>query len=312
MSDSSLYEKLGFDFQPEKRQSYLDELAYVAEHYKTALGSEDQTKEPDRPQQNMRAIAANFKNQEVVELAPHQAFPLDEKLFAELNVGMSPNVKSLLQQFNFYKVDFPIVLKSPWGFSGLYCSVQFNPERPERERPVAHQIFPDQEWQTILHAWQGLEVGLDTNLEFKLAPAALEVLSQIKDAALKASIESKIASQSGLILGPFNYYIRRPKITTKGRDFYQVWWDLIGEDQITQTEPRLGVILKVPKNIQQVDVKAELLVVRSTSFSTLLHDLWDLLSTPAQNFFKSGAPVWREKEFSNITASASAYGALGG
>lgn len=300
MSIDSLYADLGVDFQLEDRQAYLEELAYVARYYKTSLGSGEQEEKRNVQLQTIEEIAANFK-QEVVEFAFRQVVPLEETLFNKLNLETPPYIDYLLQRFNFFKVDFPITLRSHWGFTRLKCSVEFNPDDRQAERPVAFQIFPDQEWQEVFHAWQSLAIGLDANLEFKLAPQLLETLSELQP-SLKTTLEPKIASKTGLIVGPFDYYIRRPKIKTTGRDYYKVWWDLEGKDQITQTEPRLGVVLKVPKNTTRVDVKGELLAIRPFTSFTILHDLWDLISTPAQNYFKSGAPVPAKKTFEDITA----------
>ncbi len=302
MSVDSLYAELGVDFQPNDRQIFLQELADVAYAYKTPLGSEAKTKNDSN---RLIELVAEL-GREVAEFSPKLAIvPLRKKLFADLHLKIPPYIANLLKRFHFYLVDFPITLfpKPGWGFERLECRVEFNPDHSSTERPVAYQIFPHEEWQDIINAWQDLTVGLDENFEFKADSAQpTEQLLNLSPPA-KAAIELKMAGKAGLILGPFNHYVRRPKILSRGRGNVKVMWRLEGEEKIMQTEPRLGVVLQVPKHVSRIDAIGALAVFRNFHFFTSeLRDVLDFLSKPAKNFLKSGAPGTDKKLWNDIVA----------
>jgi len=302
MNIDRLYAELGVDFQPNDRQMFLQELADVAHSYKTQLGSKAQAGEDS---DHLLELTSEL-GKEVAEFSPKlSVLPLKKTLFTDLKLEMPPYTVNLLKRFNFYLVDFPITLfpRPGWGFVRLECRVEFNPGRPSAERPIAYQIFPHEEWQDILHAWQSLAVGLDENFEFKIDSAQLPEQQLNLNVPAKAAIELKMAGKMGLILGPFNYYVRRPKILSQGRGNVKVMWRLEGEEQIMQTEPRLGVVLQVPKHVSRVDAIGAMAVFRTFHFFTAeLGDLLDFLSKPTKNFLENGAPATDKKPWDDITA----------
>jgi len=302
MSIDSLYAELGVNFQPNDRQMFLQELAGVANAYRTTLGSEEKTEEDS----NRLLKLVDELGKEVAELSPIlSVVPLKKKLFTDLQLKTPPYIANLLKRFNFYLVDFPITLFSRpgWGFRRLECRVEFNPDLPCTERPVAYQIFPHEEWRDIVQAWQGLTVGLDEKFEFKIDSAQPKEQMLNLSAPAKAAIELKMAGKAGLILGPFNHYVRRPKILSQGRGNVKVIWRLDGEEQIIQREPRLGVVLQAPKHVSRIDAIGVLSVFRTFHFFTAeLRDVIDFFSEPTKNFLDNSAPATDKKPWDDITA----------
>ena len=304
MSIDNLYAELGIDFQPDDRKMFLQELADVARNYKSSLGSKP-GKQVEEDSAKLQEFAAEL-GKEVAEFSPRlSVVPLRRKLFTDLSMEVPPYIANLLGRFNFYLVDFPITLfpRPGWGFSQLECNVEFNPDRPPTERPVAYQIFPHEEWQEVIHAWQGLTVGLDENLEFKIDPVkAAEKIAGLS-APVKAAVELKTAAKGGLVLGPFDYHVRRPKILSKGRGNVKVYWRLESEEDIMQEEPRLGVVLQVPKEVSRVDVIGAMAATRTFHFFTTgLRHVWELLSGRTKKFLEKGAPVTDSEPWNDITA----------
>jgi hypothetical protein len=168
MSIGDLYAELGVDFKAGDRAKYLQEFADVAHDYQGDLGP---SRNGARDIQ-LQELAAEL-GKDVVEFSPKlTALALNKRLFNDLKLEMPPYIASLLRHYHFYLVNFPIsvVPRPGGGFAQLECILEFNPDRPPAERPVAYQIFPQEEWQPILHAWQGLKVGLNENFEFKVDP----------------------------------------------------------------------------------------------------------------------------------------------
>ena len=301
MSLDNLYAELGVEFQPDERAGFFQELADVARDHSGLLGDK-----PDADGDNMRLenLAKELGN-ERISFAPRPAVvALRPKLLADLHLEAPPYIRQLFQHFNFYLVDFPITLipRPGGGFSQLDCIVEFNPDGAPNKRPVAYQIFPHEEWQEVIHAWQGVTVGIDEKLEFKIDPVqAAGVLSTLS-LPVKAAVELKTAANAGLALGPFDYHIRRPKIISKGRGDAKVYWRLQGEEQVTESEPRLGVVLQVPKDVARVDAIGAVAARRTFHFLTAdLGHLLKYLSEGARRFFEKDAPASDKKSWDDIT-----------
>src|SRR5262249_8638023 len=151
------------DFDAEDRRLCLQELADVARDYKSFLGPGVQSEEPSSQLQRLVAELPR----EVVEFSPLLAVvAIREKLFSKLGLDLPPYMAELFRRFNFYLVQIPITVvpKRGGGFVHLECIVEFNPDLPPAERPTAYQVFPNEEWQDVVRAWQSVEVGIDETL----------------------------------------------------------------------------------------------------------------------------------------------------
>jgi hypothetical protein len=239
------------------------------------------------------------------------AIPLDESIFKDLNLPVPTNLRFLLQQYNFYLVHFPLTLvpHNDWEFDWLECRVAFNQDRPPKEQPVIYQIFPEQEWQEVLHAWESLEVGLDQNLEFKLDPTRIPDLQVILDQLklpVKASIEAKLAGKGGLLMGPFEYRLKKARVISQGRGNMMAIWRLYGKEQVLYREPRLGIVLQVPKSVNVVSAEGRLFVQRTYPMPRFRGDWQDLKTQVAEklhSFIDRGAPLEARRPWPEILPS---------
>jgi len=308
MNADELFTDLGEEVQPDNRQMYLSEFTHIAQSYRRNLGPSAEADPAQRQLEQMLVQLADQLGKEVAEFSPKLlVVPLDTQHFSELHVEAPPYLAKLLERYNFYLVNVPITLvpRPGGGFVRLECIVEFNPDRAAAERPIAYQIFPNEEWQQIMHAWQGLSVGLDEKLEFKVDPIQAAAKLATLELPLKAEIEQKTAGQAGLVVGPFDYDIRRAKIVSKGRGNVKVHWRMEGEGCTTQEEPRLGVVLQVPKEIASLDAIGVLVAYSSFHFFTAnVGDVISLMSSRGADFFKKGAPITNKMIWQSITDAA--------
>ncbi|MBI5298225.1 MAG: hypothetical protein HY869_22330 [Chloroflexi bacterium] len=301
MSMDDLYAELGVNFKPGDRNQYLQEFADVVRDYKVHLGPQENAVRKTQLQE----LAAEL-GKDVVEFSPKlTALALNKRLFGKLGLEIPPYIAELLRQYNFYLVNFPITVvpRPGGGFVQLECILEFNPDQPAAERPVAYQIFPKEDWQPILHAWQGLKVGLNENFEFDVDP--LQAAPQLKklDLPAEAAIKLKAAGRAGLIFGPFEYDIKRPRILSSGQGGVKVYWRMESESEVLYERPHLGVVLQVPKNVTRVDVNGVLKALPTLHlFTADIHNVAGLMSSLAGNFFRKGAPVTHDMPWDDITA----------
>lgn len=303
MSMDDLYAELGIDFRPGDRDKYLLEFADVVRDYKGHLGPPQEKAER---QTQLQELAAEL-GRDMVEFSPKlTVLPLNRRLFTKLGLEVPPYIAELLRQYNFHLVNFPILVvpRPGGGFVQLECILEFNPDQPAEERPVAYQVFPQEAWQPILHASQGLKVGLNENFEFDLDPLqAASPQFQKLDLPVEAAVKLKAAGRAALVLGPFDYDIKRPKVLSRGQGSVKVYWRMESEADILYEQPRLGVVLQVPRNVSRVNVNGALKALPSFHhFSANIHNVADLMSRLGGSFFKKGAPVIHDMPWDDITA----------
>jgi len=307
MSIASLHEELGVDFRPGERGAFLQEMAAVARDYRGLLGDEEAalTAEVDDLSQHIQRLAQELE-EDTAEFSPvRDIVPLRSDHFADHGLDVPAHIADLMRRFDYYLLHIPIVLfaRGGWAFAQLECIIEFNPGRPPNERAVAYQIFPADDWQDVIRASQGLAIGLDENLEFKVDVKRLALELPDLSAEARAKVGTKAAGKAGLVLGPFDYRIRRPRVISKGRGHVKVRWRLEGAEHFEEEEPTLGVVLQVPKDVSQVDVIG---VLKASKDSRALTDdvrhLLPYVRERTRNFLKGGAPLTDALQLTNVTA----------
>jgi hypothetical protein len=308
MAIDNLYAELGLDFRPDERKLFLQEMAAVARDYKSSLGPTDTVRslqEADDLSQHFERLMKTLEESTATFSPVCDIVRLRKKHFADHSLKVPARITDLMRRFDFYLLHVPITLvaKAGWAFIQLDCIIEFNPGRSPAERPVAYQVFPQEEWQDVIRASQGLAVGLDENLEFKVDIGRLEVELPELSAEARAKVGTRAAGKAGLILGPFNYRIRRPKIISRGRGNVQVYWRLESEEHFEEEEPQLGVVLQVPKEVSRVDVIGVLKACRDFhTFTANVRHLLRYLTDRTRNFFELGAPITDELRLTDVTA----------
>jgi len=289
---------LTLGFSPHDRTLFIQELSAAARDCKTSLGST--SGQADEINNQLEALFDKLGS-ESAEFSPVlDVAPLTNALFSKHSLEPPSDIA----RFDFYLLTIPVTLlpKSGWAFRQLECNLCFNADASDQQRPVAHEIFPTSEWIEVFRASQTLSVGLDENLQFKLAPSSFGGGPRLSD-AVQAQVELKSGVKSTLILGPFNYTIRRPKIVAVGKGNVWVSWRLDGEEYFEREVPRFGVVLKVPKSIRRIDVLGTLRAERDFHFFTAdIRYLLKYVREKTRRFWEQGAPVVDKRMWTNITA----------
>jgi hypothetical protein len=299
-AETSSFFDSNIDFSPAERGLFLDELTAAARDHKTVLGGGEPAAATSAEQRLRESIA--LLAQESAEFSPVlEVISLNER---QMGSGKSsPELMELSKRFHFHLINIPVTLvpKPGWGFTQMECSIELNPGRAADERPVAHEIFPKEEWQDMIRASQGLSVGLDEELEFKLDSAEV-IPENIPGVGGSAAAKARLQAKAGLVIGPFEYRIRRPRILSRGRHNVKIYWRLEGEAQFEREEPRLGIVMKTPKTVRHVDVAGALCVAKT--FHTFTADLKVLLKyvrERTRHFFEQGAPLTAQMQWTDIT-----------
>ena len=221
------------NYSLEDREAFLDELAHVVKSHTVSLNLEskiDQDEYTKKLLSRIEEMKQEMVSDDTVRFSPVlQVSPLKKNLFTELGLTIQPFLSQLMRRYDFYYVKIPITIfpKGGWVFEHLECRISMNPNQPSRERPLAYQIFPNSQWETVVKANQELSVGLDENFSFKTPKLPVAFATQ---GLVSADIQLDTNAGARFLLGPFNYIIRRPKIQTAGIGDAEVIWRLDGEE----------------------------------------------------------------------------------
>lgn len=295
----------GVEFSEEERFEFMEELKHVARSRMGMLGDEFAPEEDERMTALLRSLddlQEQVAHGEAIRFSPIlQVIPLSADLFSGLELKAPPYLANLMQRNDFFLVNIPITLfpKPGWGFTHLELGLRMNPGQPPDRLPVAYQIFPDQKWEVVAQASQYLNVGLDEHFRFKTP----EISGELTKASLDAGVGLDASAGATLVLGPFNYVVRRPKIQTAGEGDVEVRWRLEGAAHFQEEQVKMGLVLQVPKEVSRVDLASAMEVSKSfRTFSDEVKYLIRHLRERSQNFFKRGAPIQKSHAWVDILA----------
>jgi len=280
-------EKLSFDFEDLDRDALIDEAVEVFQGAASLESMPRSTRNRSfSPETDILGVLQALKAEKAAFGPRPEVLPLDSDALRAKGVDLGSRVKALLERFDFYDVTFPVTLfpKRGWAFDRLECQVEFNPgESPDR-RPLAHDIFPGSDWETLAKATMHLEIGITEALEFRAKATVPSVTS--------AGAEGKFAAGASFLFPPRDYHVKRARLVSSGKNASEVLWRLDDESFFEEDEPRLGVILKVPKGVTPIKATGVLAAYRSfNKLGADLGDLVDYLSERVRSFFRKGAPL---------------------
>ncbi len=233
--------------------------------------------------------------------------PLTKEKFEQDNLKLVDDLEYRMKNNNFYLISIPITLfpKAGWAFTRLECHLEFCPEENDaNQRPIIHDIFPDNVWQEILTFEDSLNLGLDENLAFRAEVEKLEGNWKKLSGEAQAKLSANLGGKANLVVGPFSYRIRRPEIYGTGKKDVKAFWRLDGTKYVQGEDVSLGVVLSVPKT-RTLPVSASG-VLRAYHDSQLLlsnifKDWFPTFSSLLKSFFKKGSPVQSEQKWENLT-----------
>ena len=260
MSPDSLDFSFSQDLSGIDRTALLKEAAQRLDAMGAHLGM-DAGKTVTEEGKAARAIA-----DDVADFAGYpQVYKITDKDFVKAKFKVPASFTKLTQDYNFYWLFFPVVLfpQYNWAFNRLELEVKMHANDPAPHmQPVAHQILPNQQFQTLVQADTNLEITLGENLEFSAKVPTLSANAGVLSGAVGAGVDVKAAAGAGMVLGPFKYHIKRAKIqhTTTGAE--RVFWRLDGAEFFQEDAPEPVIVARVPKVVKEVHIEANLYAYR--------------------------------------------------
>jgi hypothetical protein len=287
-----------------KRAQYINEIAQAALDQKRTLGKSLRADESaERLADMLRKLG-----EESAEFSPSLGvYHLASELFTDRGILMPVAVAELMSRYDFYLVNVPVTLvpRSGWDFSELECRIAFNVDAAEDRRPVAHELFPKEEWQTLISSQNELSFGIDANLAVN-AGVKLPVTPVVGG---DASAGAKAGVKSQFIIGPFTYQVRRRRVMTRGKGNVFAYWRLSGDRAADTEDTQLSVVLRVPKDVSVVNVDGVMKASRHIStFGAGFRALLEFVTKGTRDFFERGAPLSDTHSWSAVTATPSKRG----
>ncbi len=294
----------GFDLRD--RGLFLQEVGAAARDQYQVMGKDLPGHKEDSGRQIQVLIGELGK--EVARFAPKlDVRRIDEHHFAARHMKVPTDLADLIKRFDFFLVNIPVTLvPAPGaGFSDLECRVRFNPDDPGSKRPVAYEVFPQEQWRDILSLHGSLQVGLDAGLRFKVDPVPLLATLGVPELPVDARVVALAKGSSGFVVGPFTSTLRRQVVLCRGQGNVEVIWQLRGKDVVGREEPRLGIVLKVPKGTARVDIVGAMRVRHDQRFlAGVFRRLLALVKEPTEKFLRAGAPVDDSRLWARVTSEA--------
>jgi hypothetical protein len=290
MSSDSLDFSFNQDLSGIDRTAVLQEAAQRLDAMGAHLGM-DASKTVTEEGKAARALA-----DDVAEFAGFpQVYKITDQDFVKARFTVPASFAKLTKEYSFYWLFFPVVLfpQYNWAFNRLELEVKMRSENPAPHmQPVAHQILPNQQFQTLVQADTNLEITLGENFEFSAKIPTLSANAGVLSGTVGAGVDAKGAAGAGLVLGPFNYHVKRAKIqhTTTGAE--RVFWRLDGAEFFQEDAPQPVIVVRVPKSVKEVHIEANLYAYRYLNLAAAgLQSAIASLPKALRLFFEGNLPL---------------------
>ncbi|HEY9059464.1 MAG TPA: hypothetical protein VIO64_03020 [Pseudobacteroides sp.] len=249
------------------------------------------------------------------DLTPHQgetvrAFTQDKASFGETPEVYKITVKDFIEKkrniphifsqlsedYDFYWIRFPVnfIKKSVWAFNKLEVIIDLlaDPENPQRY-PKAFQVLPDKKFLYPLQSSSSIAVNIDDNFQFSADPRV-----ETHDLFTLAQVSAKSESNTGMVLGPLKYSLKRARVDHSDIGNQWIFWMLDGIEFVQDSSPDLVIITQIAKNTEKLNIRAQLQAY--CDFSLLHEDIQTVVGSlpdDIKRFFIKGCPASDIKEY---------------
>lgn len=281
--------KFGPDEFNEDRKAILNELAKYADGYECEMGFESTSTTPT----DLGTVFRQMKEESASFSPVPEVFAISKKQLTAKGLRPKEEIQQLLEANDFYAVTFAVTLfpKMDWYFYRLDCQITLY---GDGGIPIAFDIYPYDEWETLLKANLKLDVGIDEELRF-----SSEVPNNVPK--LTGNIKARVNTGLGFVVPPRNYELQRAKIQARGRRNSEVFVRMSGAEYFQQTEPKVGIVLQVPKGCRSVRAQGLLTARRSPSILTAaVGSLFADLPTKLKSWLGLGAPLRGQTDWTII------------
>ncbi len=219
---------------------------------------------------------------------------LTPKLFEEVGVELDAISRQQMQdQYDFYYMTLTVSMRlgsSRVQFQRLACELDFDPK--DTEGPIVHSIFPTSEWKEVLQWGGGMNLGLNSNLEWSAGvDTPEEIAGTDMPAHVKANIANKNSVRAAIVMPEFSYKLGRAEIAATGTGNSECFWR-IDKPELQQAQTvQFGVVFKVPQGTTTLDLTGITWGEPSLPWLTAdIRDVFEFLSAKWQTLFRQGDP----------------------
>lgn len=228
-------------------------------------------------------------------------YKITEADFVGNKLPVPVRFKELSQYYNFYDMRFPLLLlpRRDWAFNYLEMRVEMkSPNALPHMQPVAYELMPEKQFQDVVSADGRLVVRIGESFKFSAKAAPPEVDVGIAKVGAEAGVHGELTSDAGVVVGPFLFRLRKAKIISEGIDGQVVFWRLDGSQFFQENRVLLLVIVQIPKEVKELQVKARFQAARHFNLANSnLQRAVEQLPEAIRTFFKKGAPIGSSGEW---------------
>src|SRR4051812_32591281 len=126
--------------------------------------------------------------------------------------------------------------------------------------------------------------------EASLPSIPLEAIGVPLAAEAGASVD--VSARTNLLIAPRKYIVRAAEVARSGLGVHYVFWRLDREAFVEENDPGLRVILRLPLEVDRLNVRAEMVARRYANlFGGGLREAIKDLPSAMRDFFTGGTPI---------------------
>lgn len=228
---------------------------------------------------------------------------INKKDFKARDLTVPPDIDKWMKTHNFYQMRVPVILRPivGWGFWRLQCAVRFTAE----QHPQTHDIYPEHRWHEVLKAEGNLNIGLDAGLRFNVGLDETELVYANLSGQAAAHGGLAAAGDGNVVVNLFNVIVQRPIIDTRGEDTNEASWFIEGYKYVQEGEPYLGVVLRVPKDVDRLQAYGGLIANHrfNVAGAHLTDWPWANFRDALKSFLQKGLPIDDERQWDIVLPS---------
>jgi hypothetical protein len=210
---------------------------------------------------------------------------LTEESFKESGSELNNIYRQQMQdQFNFYYMTLATSLMPERSarFYRLSCELDFGPKG--LQEPLIQTLFPSQQWRSVMSFGVGMDVGLNGNLDWNVGVDSSKLGPLAK--TLPGQVQSQVSSSdsfSGFVTMPsYKYELGHPEVQAMGEGNSLCSWRIQDDNVQKIGTLRLGVVFKVPKDVDTLILKGK--VWAEPNMNWLTADVGDVFYALGKKF----------------------------